>query len=74
MTLQEAFSILITQRAWYKNSGTLRQIAFADKQLFLHGRLPEVRIRHYLSSAGWVQTQREEWAMELPSSLHDSTK
>lgn len=77
MTLQDAFRVLIAQQAWYKQTGIIRQIAYQDKQTFLRGRLSEVRMRHYLSSAGWVQTQQEEWKMEYPeksSFLHDSTK
>ena len=51
MTLNEAFSRLITQQAWYKNSGYLKEQAIRDK-----------RIREYLRAAGWEQTQEEQWA------------
>ena len=49
MTLNEAFSKLITQQAWYKNSGYLKEQAIRDKRYFLAGKMiPEVRIREYL--------------------------
>lgn len=42
MTLKEAFSLLITQPLWYKNSEYIRQQAVRDKRLFLAGRsIPE---------------------------------
>ena len=63
MTLNEAFSRLITQQAWYKNSGYLKEQAIRDKRNFLAGKIiPEVRIREYLRDAGWEQTQVEQWA------------
>ena len=63
MTLNEAFSRLITQQAWYKNSGYLKEQAIRDKRNFLAGKIiPEVRIREYLRTAGWEQTQEEQWA------------
>ena len=63
MTLNEAFSKLITQQAWYKNSGYLIEQAIRDKRYFLAGKMiPEVRIREYLRAAGWEQTQEEQWA------------
>ena len=34
MTLNEAFSRLITQQAWYKNSGYLKEQAIRDKRNF----------------------------------------
>ena len=37
MTLNEAFSKLITQQAWYKNSGYLKERAIRDKRYFLAG-------------------------------------
>ena len=46
MTLEEAFSLLITQPLWYKNSEYIRQQAVRDKRLFL---------------AGKEQTQEEQW-------------
>ncbi|MBV4286971.1 hypothetical protein KSZ26_05330 [Alistipes onderdonkii] len=62
MTLKEAFSLLITQPLWYKNSDYIRQQAVRDKRLFLAGRsIPEERMRHYLKTAGWEQTQEEQW-------------
>ena len=62
MTLKEAFSLLITQPLWYKNSEYIRQQAVRDKRLFLAGRsIPEERMRHYLKTAGWEQTQEEQW-------------
>ena len=63
MTLNEAFSRLITQQAWYKNSGYLKEQEIRDKRNFLAGKIiPEVRIREYLRAAGWEQTQEEQWA------------
>ena len=63
MTLNEAFSRLITQQAWYKNSGYLKEQVIRDKRNFLAGKIiPEVRIREYLRAAGWEQTQEEQWA------------
>jgi len=63
MTLNEAFSRLITQQAWYKNSGYLKEQAIRDKRNFLAGKIiPEVRIREYLRAAGWEQSQEEQWA------------
>ena len=63
MTLNEAFSKLITQQAWYKNSGYLKEQAIRDKRYFLACKMiPEVRIREYLRAAGWEQTQEEQWA------------
>ena len=63
MTLNEAFSKLITQQAWYKKSGYLKEQAIRDKRYFLAGKMiPEVRIREYLRAAGWEQTQEEQWA------------
>ena len=65
MTLKEAFSLLITQPLWYKNSDYIRQQAVRDKRLFLAGRsIPEERMRHYLKTAGWEQTQEEQWEKE----------
>ena len=66
MTLNEAFSRLITQQAWYKNSGYLKEQAIRDKRNFLAGKIiPEVRIREYLRAAGWEQTQEEPWAEKV---------
>lgn len=49
MTLNEAFSKLITQQAWYKNSGYLKEQAIRDKRYFLAGKMiPEVRIRRMI--------------------------
>ena len=63
MTLKEAFSLLITQPLWYKNSDYIRQQAVRDKRLFLVGKsIPEERMREYLRAAGWEQTQEEQWA------------
>lgn len=62
MTLKEAFSILITQPLWYKNSEYIKQQAVRDKRLFLAGKsIPEERIREYLRAAGWEQVQEEQW-------------
>ena len=62
MTLKEAFSILITQPFWYKNSEYIKQQAVRDKRLFLAGKsIPEERIREYLRAAGWEQVQEEQW-------------
>ena len=61
MTLKEAFSLLITQPLWYKNSDYVR-----DKRLFLVGKsIPEERMREYLRAAGWEQTQEEQWAEKV---------
>lgn len=63
MTLQDAFRQLIETRGWHKNSGVIAQFARRDKQRFLIRQyVPEERIRDYLKSAGWVQTQQEEWS------------
>ena len=66
MTLKEAFSLLITQPLWYKNSAYIRQQAVRDKRLFLVGKsIPEERMREYLRAAGWEQTQEEQWAEKV---------
>ena len=50
MTLNDAFSVLIAQ------------YAYRDKKNFQNGKLiPEERMRHYLKTAGWEQTQEEQW-------------
>ena len=54
MTLKEAFSLLITQPLWYKNSDYIRQQAGKS--------IPEERMREYLRAAGWEQIQEEQWA------------
>ena len=66
MTLKEAFSLLITQPLWYKNSDYIRQQAVRDKRLFLVGKsIPEERMREYLRAAGWEQTQEAQWAEKV---------
>lgn len=62
MTLNDAFSVLIAQPFWYKGSGYTKQYAYRDKKNFQNGKLiPEERMRHYLKTAGWEQTQEEQW-------------
>lgn len=69
MTLHEAFHILIHRRAWYKPSGVNQRLAFRDKKKFLEGKkLPESKMRNYLSAAGWLCTQQEEWKRRYPTS------
>lgn len=61
-TLEEAFRTLIKQRKWYINSFRSPVQAIYDKAKFLKGqKIPEERIREYLSSAGWKCIQEEKW-------------
>lgn len=61
-TLEEAFRELILKSKWYENSLSSPIQAKNDKAKFLKGKkLPEEKIRDYLSAAGWVRIQAEEW-------------
>lgn len=61
-TLEEAFRELIKRRKWYVNSLRSPVQAIYDKAAFLKGKkIPEERIREYLSSAGWKCVQEEKW-------------
>lgn len=61
-TLEDAFRELIQQRKWYVNSLRSPVQAKNDKANFLQGKkIPEERIRNYLSAAGWICAQQELW-------------
>lgn len=61
-TLEEAFRELTKQRKWYANSLRSPIQAINDKAAFLRGKkIPEYRIRDYLSAAGWQCIQEEKW-------------
>ena len=61
-TLEEAFRELIKQRKWYIYSLRSPVQAKNDKATFLKGgKIPEERIRNYLSAAGWKCIQPELW-------------
>lgn len=61
-TLADAFKELIQQRKWYVNSLRSPVQAKNDKADFLKGKkIPEERMRNYLSAAGWVCVQQELW-------------
>lgn len=61
-TLEEAFKELIRQRKWYIHSLRSPAQAKYDKAQFLKGeKVPEEHIREYLSSAGWICVQTEQW-------------
>lgn len=61
-TLESAFNELIKKRKWYINSLRSPVQAKNDKAKFLKGgKIPEERIREYLSSAGWICVQSEFW-------------
>ena len=60
-TLEEAFRELIKQRKWYINSLRSPVQAKNDKATFLKGgKIPEERIRNYLSAAGWYIAAAEK--------------
>lgn len=62
MTLHDAFGELIKKRKWYINSLRSPIQAKNDKASFLRGKkLPEERIREYLSSGGYICVKLEEW-------------
>lgn len=70
MILQEAFRSLISHRAWYKPSGVDPRLALRDKANFLKGKsIPEWKMRMYLSAAGWLRIQQEEWNENSPQSV-----
>lgn len=61
-TLKQAFCELIRTRKWYKHSLRSPIQAKNDKARFLQKKkLSEELIRDYLSAAGWVCIQTEEW-------------
>lgn len=61
-SLEEAFSMLINKRKWYENSLRSPIQAKNDKAAFKKGKkIPEERLRDYLSSAGWKCVQEEKW-------------
>lgn len=65
-TLEEAFRELIKKRKWYVNSLRSPVQAIYDKTAFLKGKkIPEERMREYLSAAGWKCTQEEKWGKNL---------
>lgn len=62
LTLEESFRLLIRQRKWYVNSLRTPVQAKYDKATFLKGgKVPEERIREYLTAAGWQCVQVEMW-------------
>ena len=61
-TLEEAFRELIMRTRWYDQSLSSPIQAKNDKAKFLKGeRLSEEQMRDYLSAAGWICIQEEEW-------------
>ena len=61
-TLKQAFSELIETRKWYEHSLRSPIQAKNDKASFNQMKnLPEELLRDYLSAAGWVCIQVEEW-------------
>lgn len=61
-TLEEAFRELTKQRKWYANSLRSPAQAIYDKAAYLKGKkIPEERMREYLSAAGWQCVQEEKW-------------
>lgn len=62
-SLKEAFSELIETRKWYEHSLRSSIQAKNDKASFNNKmkKLSEELIRDYLSAAGWVCIQVEEW-------------
>ena len=61
-TLKECFYELIKKRKWHQYSSRSYFNAKNDKAKFLRGgNVPERYIREYLSSAGWVIKQHEQW-------------
>ena len=61
-SLKLAFSELIETRKWYEHSLRSPIQAKNDKAKFLKGeRLSEEQMRDYLSAAGWICIQEEEW-------------
>lgn len=61
-SLEIAFSILIKTKKWYEHSLRSSIQAKNDKATFLKNRkIPEERIRDYLSAAGWICVQVEQW-------------
>lgn len=63
-TLKQAFSELIETRKWYEHSLRSPIQAKNDKASFnQEKRLSEELLRDYLSAAGWVCIQIEEWNM-----------
>lgn len=61
-TLEEAFRELILRTKWYEHSLSSPIQAKNDKAKFLKSKkLVEEKMRDYLSAAGWVCIQVEEW-------------
>lgn len=61
-TLEDAFRNLVKRSKWYEHSLKSPIQAKNDKARFLNGKnVPEETIRHYLSAAGWICSQSEEW-------------
>lgn len=62
MTLEDAFRELVKKRKWYINSLRSPIQAKNDKLAFLKGKkVPEERIRDYLSAAGYTCVETEKW-------------
>lgn len=62
-TLEEAFGELINKRKWYVDSLRSPIQAKNDKAAFKKGKkIPEERLRDYLSAAGWKCVQEEKWS------------
>lgn len=61
LSVDECFSDLIKRRAWYKDSGNDRTLAFKHKLSFLKGNLSYDKKVFYLEKAGYTMTQEEKW-------------